>query len=181
MEDHLSETLAVLERTPSALDALLRGLPEFWTRRNEGGSTWSVFDVLGHLIHAEHTDWIPRAKWILEFGDSRPFEPFDRAGHEEAIRGKSLVELLDEFKQARSASLKELSAMNLQPAAFERAGRHPLLGAVKLSQHVSTWAAHDLNHLHQIARVMAHQYREEVGPWNRFLGVLHCDGHSAPA
>lgn len=180
-EVHLDETLAVLQRTPSVLDALLRGLPEFWTHRNEGGRTWSAFAVLGHLIHAEHTDWIPRAKWILEVGDSRPFQPFNRSGHEEAIRGKSLATLLDQFEQARAESLKELRAMNFQLSDFERLGRHPSLGAVKLGQLISTWVAHDLNHLHQIARIMAYQYREEVGPWARFLGVMHCDGHSEPA
>jgi hypothetical protein len=181
MEAHLSETIAVLERTPSALDGLLRGMPEFWTHHNEGGRTWCVFDVLGHLIHAERADWIPRAKWILQFGDSQPLAPFDRSGHQEAIRGKTLALLLDEFERARSASLTELRAMSLQPADFERFGRHPSLGAVTLAQLISTWAAHDLNHLHQIARIMAHQYREDVGPWARFLGVMHCDGHSAPS
>jgi hypothetical protein len=181
METHLNETLSVLERTPSALDALLRGAPEFWTQHNEGGRTWSVFDVLGHLIHAERTDWIPRAKSILQFGDSQQFEPFDRSGHQEAIRGKTLALLLDEFEEARSASLSELRAMFLQPADFERVGLHPSLGAVTLAQLISTWAAHDLNHLHQIARIMSHQYREDVGPWARFLGVMQCDGHSAPA
>lgn len=180
-EADLENTLALLVRTLSALDALLRGMPEFWTRSNEGGSTWSAFDVVGHLLHAEHADWIPRAKWILHFGDSRPFPPFDRSGHEQLTRGKSIVELLDEFAQARSESLRELRAMNLHTADFERRGRHPSLGGVSLAQLLATWAAHDLNHLHQIARIMANQYRDEVGPWVRFLGVMHCNGHSEPA
>jgi DinB superfamily len=181
MEIHLDTTIALLTRTPAAMDALLRGLPDFWTTCNEGGNTWSVFEVIGHLIYAEQTDWIPRAKWILEFGDSKPFEPFDRSGHERLTRDKSLGELLGEFAQSRLVSLRELHAMNLQAADLERRGRHPVLGYVTLSQLLATWAAHDVNHLHQIARIMAHQYREAVGPWGRFLGVMHCVGHSAPA
>lgn len=177
----LENTIALLSRTPPALNALLSGLPAAWTLRNEGGNTWTVFDVVGHLIYAEHADWIPRTKWILEFGESKPFEPFDRSGHERVTRGKSLQQLLDSFAQARSQSLAELSAMNLQAADLERRGRHPALGAVTLSQLLATWAAHDVNHLHQIARIMAHQYRGAVGPWSRFLGVMRCDGHSAPA
>jgi hypothetical protein len=177
----LENTIALLTRTPSALDALLRGLPEIWTHRNEDGSTWSVFDVVGHLTHAERVDWIPRAKWILQFGDSRSFEPFDRLGHEQFTRGRSLEQLLDEFSRARSESLRCLHAMKLRAADFQRRGHHPALGTVTLAQLLATWPAHDVNHLHQIARIMAHQYRNEVGPWARFLGVMHCDGHSEPA
>lgn len=181
MEADLDNTVALLTRTPAAMDALLRGLPDFWTMRNEGGTTWSVFEVISHLIYAEQTDWIPRANWILEIGDLKPFQPFDRSGHERLTRDKSLGELLGEFAQARLESLRELHAMNLQPADFERRGRHPALGYVTLSQLLATWAAHDANHLHQIARIMAYQCREAVGPWSRFLGVMHCEGHSAPA
>ena len=181
MQAGLDNTIALLTRTPATLDALLRDMPEAWTLCNEGGSTWSTFEVVGHLIHAEHTDWIPRARWILEFGESQPFEPFDRSGHESLIRGKSLEQLLDEFAEARSQSLSGLREMNLSAADFERRGRHPGLGTVTLSQLISTWAAHDLNHLHQIARILAHQYRDAVGPWNRFLGVMRCDGHSESA
>lgn len=179
MAVQLDSTIALLERTPRALDALLRDLPESWTLRNEGGDSWTVFDVVGHLIHGEHTDWIPRTKWILEFGDSKPFDPFDRLGHEQLTRGKSLGQLLDEFAQARAQSLSTLRAMNLQAADLERRGHHPALGAVTLSQLLSTWAAHDANHLHQIARIMAHQYRDAVGPWLAFLGVMRCNGHGA--
>lgn len=181
MQATLDSTIHLLTRTPRTLNVLLRDMPASWTLCNEGGSTWSAFDVVGHLIHAEHTDWIPRARWILEFGESRAFEPFDRSGHEALTRGKVLEQLLDEFAQARSQSLAELRAMNLQGRDFERRGRHPALGIVTLSQLLATWAAHDANHLHQIARIMAHQYRDAVGPWIRFLGVMHCDGHSAPA
>jgi len=175
----LDPAIALLERTPGSFDALLRNLPEVWTLRNEGGSTWTVFDVIGHLIHAEHADWIPRAKWIIEFGDSQPFPPFDREGHAGLVRGKSLSQLLDEFAAARAQSLQELRALKLDPEDFRRRGWHPSLGAVTLSQLLATWAAHDVNHLHQIARIMAHQYRDAVGPWRAFLGVMHCDGHGA--
>jgi hypothetical protein len=174
------DTIALLGRTPAALDALLRDLPEMWTARNEGAGTWSAFDVVGHLIHGERTDWIPRARMILESGDSRPLESFDRLGHETEIGGRSLEQLLDLFAAARSKSLEDLRALNIQPADLERRGRHPALGAVTLSQLLATWAAHDLTHLHQISRVMAHQYRGAVGPWRAYLGVMHCSGHSEP-
>jgi hypothetical protein len=180
MEQNLRNTMALLARTPAVLDALLRDLPEAWTLRNEGVSTWSAFDVVGHLIHGERTDWIPRARVILEFGETRAFEPFDRWGQERESEGKSLGQLLDEFARLRAAGLDELRAMNLQPKDLERRGRHPALGGVTLSQLLATWAAHDLTHVHQISRVMAHQYDAAVGPWHAYLGVLKCGGHSAP-
>src|SRR5947207_5661880 len=180
MEQNLEHTICLLTRTAATLDALLRDLPEAWSMRNEGGNSWSAFDVVGHLIHGERTDWIPRARMILESGDSRPFESFDRSGHETEISGRSLGQLLDLFAAARSKSLEDLRALNIQPADLERRGRHPALGAVTLSQLLATWAAHDLTHLHQISRVMAHQYRGAVGPWSAYLGVLQCAGHSSP-
>jgi hypothetical protein len=180
MENHLSDTIALLSRTPSALNALLHDLPETWTLRNEGENTWSAFDVIGHLNHGERTDWMPRVKMILQFGETQAFVPFDRSGHVREIQGKSLCQLLDEFARLRSKNLKELWALNLQPEDLDRRGRHPVFGVVTLSQLLATWAAHDLNHLHQISRVMTHQYRQAVGPWSAYLGVLHCVGHSAP-
>jgi hypothetical protein len=180
MVQNLQDTMALLTRTPAVLDALLRDLPDAWTLRNEGVGTWSAFDVVGHLIHGEHADWIPRTKVILEYGVTRDFEPFDRWAHERASEGKSLGQLLDEFARLRSQGLSELRAMNLQPKELERRGRHPALGVVTLSQLLATWAAHDLTHLHQISRVMAHQYDVAVGPWHPYLGVLNCGGHSAP-
>jgi hypothetical protein len=180
MEHDLQHTIALLSRTPAALNALLRDLPETWTSCNEGENTWSVFDVIGHLIHGERTDWMPRAKLVLEFGEARAFEPFDRWGHLRESRGKSLGQLLDEFARLRSENLAELRALNLRPEDLERRGRHPALGVVTLSQLLATWAAHDLTHLHQISRIMAQQYREAVGPWSEYLGVLRCAGHSAP-
>ena len=178
MEQTLNNTIALLERTPAALDALLRGLPEDWTHRNEGEGTFTAVDVIGHLIYADKVDWLPRVRMILEHGESRPFEPFDRWGQVQECRGKSLPQLLDEFAKIRAASLHELRLLDLQPEQFERKGRHPALGAVTLSQLLATWAAHDLTHFHQISRILAHQYRDEVGPWSAFLGVMKCDGHS---
>jgi hypothetical protein len=179
-EHNLPDTISLLARTPATLNALLRDLPESWTRSNEGEKTWSAFDIVGHLIHGERTDWMPRAKMILEFGDSRAFEPFDRWAQARESEGKSLGELLDEFGRLRLENLGELRALNLRPEDFGRRGRHPALGVVTLSELLATWAAHDLTHLHQLSRVMAYQYREAVGPWSAYLGVLKCAGHSSP-
>ncbi|HLV96058.1 MAG TPA: DinB family protein [Candidatus Acidoferrales bacterium] len=180
MEQNLPDTIVVLARTPAALDALLRGLPDAWTLQNEGESTWSAFDVVGHLIHGERTDWMPRARMILEFGEGKTFVPFDRFAQARESQGKSLTELLDEFGRLRAENLAELRGLNLRREDLERHGRHPALGTVTLSQLVAAWAVHDLTHLHQISRIMAHQYGAAVGPWNKFLGVLQCAGHSAP-
>ncbi len=179
-EPDLEETIALLGRTPGVLDALLRGLPEIWTSRNEGESTWSAFDVVGHLIHGERADWIPRVKIVLQFGETRAFEPFDRQGLVQETRGKALPQLLDLFATLRSENLGELRALNLKPEDLARRGRHPSLGVVTLSQLLATWAVHDLTHLHQVSRVLAHQDREAVGPWSVYLGVLQCEGHSSP-
>ena len=178
-EHNLQHTLSLLTRTPVALDALLRDLPETWTFRNEGENTWSAFDVVGHLIHGERTDWMVRTKVILQFGEDQPFERFDRWAQVRESQGKSLGQLLDEFARLRSENLDELRALNLRPEDLERRGRHPVLGVVTLSELLATWAAHDLTHLHQISRIMAHQYREAVGPWTQFLGVMQCAGHSS--
>lgn len=179
MEQNLSDTITLLSRTPAALNALLRDLPESWTLHNEGENTWSPFDIVGHLIHGERTDWMPRAKRILEFGETRAFDPFDRLAQVRESQGKSLPQLLDEFARLRAENLCELRALNLKPADLVRRGLHPALGVVTLSQLLATWAVHDLTHLHQLSRVMAHQYREAVGPWSAYLGVLHCSGHSS--
>jgi len=135
---------------------------------------------VGHLIHAERTDWMPRVKSILGTWEPAPFEPFDRLGHVREVQGKSLEQLLDEFAQARARSLAALEAMNLTQDDLDRRGLHPSLGSVTLSELMATWAVHDLTHLHQVSRVMAHQYRDAVGPWTRYLGVHQCAGHSAP-
>jgi hypothetical protein len=180
MGPNLQQTISLLTRTPAALNALLRDLPETWTLRNEGENTWSAFDVVGHLIHCERTDWMPRARIVLQFGEARSFEPVDRFRHVRESQGKPLGQLLDEFAGLRSDNLGELRALNLRQEDLERHGRHPSLGVVTLSELLATWAAHDLTHLHQVSRVMAHQYREAVGPWSPYLGVLQCAGHSSP-
>jgi hypothetical protein len=179
MQQNLQDTISLLSRTPAALDALLRDLPETWTLRNEGEKTWSAFDVVGHLIHCDRTNWIPRAKMILEFGENKTFEPFDRLGQERESQGKSLGQLLDEFARVRAQKVDELRSMNLRQEDLERRGRHPAFGVVTLSELLATWAVHDLTHVHQISRVMAHQYQQTVGPWSAYLGVLQCAGHSA--
>ena len=180
MEHNLQHTIALLARTPSALNTLLRDLPEAWTLRNEGEGTWTTFDVIGHLIHCERTDWMTRAKMVLQSGESQTFAPLNREEHKQSGQSKSLEQLLDEFARLRSANLDELHNLNLQKEDLERRGRHPAFGVVTLSELLATWATHDLTHLHQISRIMAHQYREAVGPWSQYLGVLQCAGHSAP-
>jgi hypothetical protein len=178
-EFNLDDTIALLSNTPAALDALLRNLPERWIHRREGGDSWTAHEVVGHLIHGEQTDWMPRARMILQYGDSRAFDAFDRGGHKQEIEGKSIGQLLDEFAGARSENLTALRSLNLQSADFARRGMHPALGGVTLSQLLATWAAHDLTHLHQISRIMAYQYRDTVGPWSAYLGVMQCNGHSS--
>ena len=176
----LAETLALLIRTPATLSALLRGLPDMWVRRNEGRDTWSAFDIMGHLVVGERTDWIPRLRIILEKGEARQFDPFDRLAQFEESQGKSLDQLLDDFARLRRENLAALQALNLEYEDLTRRGRHPALGVVTLSELLATWAVHDLTHVHQLSRVMAHQYRDAVGPWSAYLGVLQCAGHSAP-
>lgn len=180
-EQNLEHTIALLARTPAVLDVLLRDLPEAWTRGNEGENTWNAFDVVAHLVHTERTDWMPRARIVLQSGENRMFEPFDRLGYQRESHGKSLSQLLDEFARLRQENLAELHALNLQPEDLALRGRHPAFEAVTLGQLLAAWAAHDLTHLHQLSRVMAHQYREAVGPWTAYLGVLKCAGHSSPA
>jgi hypothetical protein len=172
MEFQLDHAKEILRRTPATLNSLLRHLPEEWILSNEGSESWSPFDVMGHLIHAEEGDWIPRAKIILKYGESRTFEPFDRFAMFEKSRGKSLGDLLDRFEWLRAESLKELEGMNLKPEMLAKRGMHPEFGVVTLSQLLSTWVVHDLGHIGQIVRVMAKQYREAVGAWQTYLPVL---------
>jgi len=181
MGHELENAIALLERTPAALNALLRGLPEAWTEANEGGNTWSVSTVVAHLVQCEHEDWMLRARHILASGEAQPFAPFDREGHVRYKGGKTLPQLLDEFTRARAEGLDALRALKLTAQDLERRGRHPSFGAVTLSELLVAWAAHDLTHLHQISRIMAHQVREAAGPWVRFMGVMHCAGHSEAA
>jgi hypothetical protein len=172
MEFQLDHAKEILKCTPATLDSLLRDLPEEWALSNEGPESWSPFDVVGHLIHAEEADWIPRARIILEYGEKRAFEPFDRFAMFEKSRGRSLGSLLDRFEWLRGESLKELERMNLSPEMLGKQGMHPELGVVTLSQLLSTWVVHDLGHIGQIVRVMAKQYTEAVGAWQTYLPVL---------
>ena len=164
MEHHLDRTIALLTRTPSALDVLLRGLPDEWVLHNEGEGTWSAFGIVGHLIHADRADWMVRLDWIFTCGESAPFPPFDRSGHVHSVAGKTMGQLLDDFAAERKHQLAKLDSFHLEDADLRSRGLHPALGAVTMSQLLATWAAHDLNHLHQLSRVMAHQYRELVWP-----------------
>jgi DinB superfamily len=179
-EFNLDDAIPVLTRTPATLNALLRGLPNIWVHGSEGEDTWSAFDIVGHLISGERTDWMPRVRILLEYGEARPFDPFDRFAQSKENQDKSLEQLLDDFARLRSENLAALQALNLQPEDWRRRGRHPALGVVTLSELLATWAVHDLTHIHQLSRVMAHQYRDAVGPWSAYLGVLQCAGHSAP-
>ncbi len=172
MDFSLTSVRTLLERTPAVLDVWLTGLAEEWTRCNEGGETWSVFDIVGHLIHGETTDWVPRIEHLLRHGESVPFPPFDRFAQFRESQGKTLTDLLGEFRAARGESLRRLAAMELGDVELSRTGTHPTLGRVRLSELLATWVAHDLDHLAQIARVMARQYHDAVGPWRQFLRIM---------
>jgi len=168
----MTEGVAILARTPGTLDAMLRGLPEGWIAANEGDNTWSPFDVVGHLIHGERTDWMPRARIILEQGESRTFDTFDRFAQFAASDGRTLDNLLDEFARLRRENLRELANWHLTNADLDRCGRHPAFGLVTLRQLLATWVAHDLDHVIQISRVLARQYSSEVGPWTAYLRII---------
>lgn len=173
MSFDLSETFDILERTPAVVGTLLRGTSASWHDVNEGPDTWSAFDVVGHLIHGEETDWIPRARLILEYGEGRPFEPFDRFAQFDRFSGWSLDRLLDRFTELRQANLETVRNWRLTEAQLALPGRHPELGSVTLRQLLATWAVHDLNHIAQIARVMAKRYAREVGIWRAYLSILN--------
>jgi hypothetical protein len=164
--------MAMLARTPRTLAALLRGLPASWPLAHEGGETWSPIDVMGHLIHGEQVNWIPRAKIILAHGDARVFDRFDRLAQFTASAGRTLPDLLDDFARLREDNLRELGSLDLTDADLARPGRHPELGVVTLRQLLATWVAHDLDHIMQISRVLARQYSDEVGPWRAYLRII---------
>jgi hypothetical protein len=172
MEWDLTLGIAVLERTPSTLGAMLRGLPPAWADATEGPETWSPYVIVGHLIHGERTDWIPRAQLILTQGANRRFTPYDRVAQFRESQGKPLADLLDEFARLRTANLTTLAGWRLTDSELALVGEHPEFGAVTLRQLLATWVAHDLAHVAQAARVMARQYREAVGPWRAYLPIL---------
>jgi hypothetical protein len=172
MTFRFDEALPVLRRTPGALRTLLQDLPAAWTSATEGPNTWSPFDVVGHLIHGERTDWMPRVEHILRHGDTVPFPAFDREAMFTASNGLSLGELLDTFDRLRAESLARLAELHLTDADLARRGLHPQFGVVTMDQHLATWVAHDLSHISQVVRVMARQYTNTVGPWREYLSIL---------
>lgn len=168
----LHTILPIIERTPAVLNAQLRGLPDEWINATDGPNTWSPLVVVGHMIHAEEEDWMPRLKRILQHGTSVPFDPFDREGQFVKSKGKTMDQLLDEFKQARTDCLMELRELNLQEEQLALEGMHPVLGATSAHQLLATWAAHDQAHLLQISRTLARKLKPEIGPWAAFLSVM---------
>lgn len=173
MNPDLPDILVLLDRTPNVLDALLRGTSSAWHARRDAPDTWSAYDVVGHLIHGEETDWIPRARIVLEYGETRPFEPFDRFAQLESSVGKSIEQLLVRFAELRRTNLALVRGWNLTEAQLALVGRHPALGTVTLGQLMSTWAVHDLDHLAQISRVLARRLADDVGPWREYLPILN--------
>ena len=172
MDFDLTNAIAVLERTPATLRALLAGLPPAWTDATEGAETWSPYVIVGHLLHGERTDWITRARIILAQGADRRFEPYDRFAQFRESQGRSLDDLLDAFARARAENLATLAGWRLTDRELALEGEHPAFGTVTLRQLLATWVAHDLGHVAQTARVMAKQYRDAVGPWHAYLPVL---------
>lgn len=170
---NLKKLIEMLERTPNVVTAILANLSEDFASANEGGETWNVFDVIGHLIHGEKTDWIPRMNIILSNSADKTFPAFDRFAQFEESDGKTLSKLLSEFKDLRERNIKELLAKNLTQSDFEKKGIHPALGEVSLSELLATWMVHDLDHVSQISRILAKQYKSEVGPWVQYLKILN--------
>jgi len=172
MDFDLKNGIAILERTPATMRALLDGLPPAWTDATEGPDTWSPYVVIGHLIHGERTDWIPRAQIIRAQGANRTFTPYDRFAQFRESQGRTLIELLDEFTRLRAQNVGTLKSWRLTDAQLALQGQHPELGAVTMRQLLACWVAHDLGHIVQVARVMAKQYREAIGPWTAYLSVM---------
>jgi hypothetical protein len=180
MEFDLHNSIALLQHTPPALNALLRDLPEAWTTQSEGHGTMAPIDVIDHLAYLERNSWMQRLEVILQGDENQVFNPVNREGRASS-EDRSLPRLLDDFADLRAANLRTLRGLNLQPSDLTKRALHPSFGAVSAAQLLATWTTHDMTHLHQISRVLAHQYSEAVGPWIKFLGVLHCIGHSEPA
>ena len=172
MKYRLDKSIEILERTPAVLDTLLSGLHEDWVIHNEGPETFSPYDVLGHLIHGEKTDWTARTKMILDFGTGKTFEPWNRFAQFEESKGKTMQQLLDEFTAIRKKNMNWFNALHLTEADLDKKGMHPILGEVSLRNLLATWVVHDLTHIGQITRVMAKQYKEEMGPWPEFFRIL---------
>lgn len=172
MQNSIEHTIQILERTPHTLHALLHNLNEEWTQKNEGGETWSPYDVIGHLIHCDEENWIPRIQIVLSDSVVRKFEPLDRFAQLEKSKGKTINQLLDEFIKIRFLSITKLRTLNITNEQLAKTAIHPEFGSVNLSQLISTWLVHDLDHISQIARVMAKHYKEDVGPWIQYMRIL---------
>ena len=173
MRYSVEKSIEILETTPAVLKALLSGIHEDWLMNNEGPETFSPYDVIGHLIYGEKTDWVPRAKIILEFGLSKPFTPWDRFAQYEESEGKTLQQLLDEFEIVRGENMIWFKSLSLTEADLDKKGMHPQLQEVTLRNLLATWVVHDLTHIAQITRVMAKQYKEDMGPWPEFFRILN--------
>lgn len=169
----IEEAIQILETTPNVLTAFLSNVPATWVDVNEGKGTWSPFDILGHLVHGEKTDWVARTRIILEEGESKTFQPFDRFAQFEESKGKSLATLLEEFEALREKNIQYLKGQTLTVSDYEKTGIHPDFGEVTLKQLLSAWVVHDLSHIRQIARVLAKQYKTEIGPWEQYLPVVY--------
>jgi hypothetical protein len=172
MKFNLEKSIEILEKTPTVLNAMLQNISPDWTSNNEGGDSWCVYDIIGHLIHGEKTDWMPRAEIILSENPDKSFTPYDRFAQFKESKGKSLQQLLDEFEILREFNIGNLRSKDISGEDLQRKGIHPAFGEVSLSQLLATWVVHDLNHIAQISRVMAKQYKEAVGPWVEYLRVL---------
>lgn len=172
MQFSIEKSIEILERTPLVIEDLLGGISEEWVKNNEGPQTWSPYDIVGHLIHGEKTDWIPRMEIILSDKKDKTFDPFDRFAQFKISQGQSIVQLLDEFKKLRKQNIEHLRGKKLKEQELEKKGNHPDFGEVTLKQLLAAWVAHDLNHIVQISRVMAKQYKTEIGPWKDFMGVM---------
>lgn len=172
MNFHFEEAVALLERTPASLEMFLSGLPKGWIQCNEGEDTWSAEQVVGHLIEAERTNWIPRIEALLKQRENSAFPPFDRFAHLETSEDSSMEEKLAAFKELRTANIEKLKHLVDPARDLELRGTHPEFGSVTLQELLSTWVVHDLTHMAQIIRVMADRYREDVGPWQQYLGIL---------
>ena len=168
----IGKAIEILQRTPLTIECILKGISEEWLKNNEGENTWSPYEIVGHLIHGEKTDWIPRAKMMLSSSENKTFESFDRFAQMNDAQDQTIEELLNEFKKMRYDNLKVLESLDIDETKLMKKGIHPELGDVNLRQLLSTWVVHDLGHISQISRVMAKQYKEEVGVWNEYLGIL---------
>ena len=178
MSFSIDKSIEILERTPVVIETMLKGISKDWVTKNEGPKTWSAFDIVGHLIHGEKTDWIPRMEIILSNKTNKKFVPFDRFAQFKNSKGKSLHQLINEFKKLRKNNISKLKSKRLQTKYLNKKGIHPAFGNVTLKQLLATWVVHDLNHIAQISRVMAKQYKKEVGPWKEYLKIIQQDRKS---